>query len=97
MDRLIVQQRLAEGVPVTGVFDGQIDLLVEIFQRRRRAIDALFLELQHLVDEARALITDAIALWHPHIIKEQLRGVRAVHADLVDLLLFNARQYPSAP
>jgi hypothetical protein len=55
-------------------------------QAAGRAPQALLLELQHLEGEAHAFLADAVPLRHAHVVEEQLRGVGAVHADLVDLL-----------
>ena len=51
----------------------------------RRAPQPLLLELHHLVGEAHAFLADAVALRHPHIVEEDLRGVGRAHADLVEL------------
>ena len=45
-----------------------------------------FLELQHLVSEAHALLTDDVGPGHSDILKEDLCRVRAPHAHLVNLL-----------
>ena len=50
-----------------------------------RAPQPLLLELQHLVGEALALLADAVALRHAHIVEEDLRGVGGAHAELVEL------------
>ena len=39
----------------------------------------------HLVDEAVAFLADAVALGHAHAVEENLRGVRGMHAQLVEL------------
>ena len=48
--------------------------------------DPFFLELQHLVGEAHALISDDVGLGHSDILKEDLGRVGAPHAHLVNLL-----------
>ena len=45
-----------------------------------------YLELQHLVDEAHALLAYGVGLGHPHVLEVDDGGVGGVHTDLVDLL-----------
>jgi len=53
-------------------------------QAAGRREQPLLLELQHLVDEARTLLPDAVALRHAHVVEEDLRGVGGTHAELVE-------------
>ena len=53
-------------------------------ETRSCAPQPLLLELHHLVGEALAFLADAIALRHPHLVKENLSGVGRAHAHLVE-------------
>ncbi len=90
MHDLVVEDALAEGLPLARVLDGLVDQPVQAAQRAGGAPQALFLELHHLEGEAQALLADEVTFRHAHVVEEQLRGVAAVHADLVDLLARDA-------
>ena len=47
--------------------------------------ESLFLELQHLVDEALPLLPDDVTLRNTDIVKENLYRVGTPHSHLVDL------------
>jgi hypothetical protein len=81
---LIVKDALAERLAVAGVFDGLVDDGFMRLEAGRGAPQPLLLELHHLVGEALALLADAIALRHPHIVEENLRGIGRAHAHLVE-------------
>ena len=85
MDRLVVEDRLAERLAVAGVFDRLGDDEFMRLEAGRRAPQPLLLELHHLVGKALALLADAVALRHPDIVEEDLRGVGGAHAHLVEL------------
>jgi predicted transcriptional regulator len=46
-------------------------------------MQAFFLKLPHLVDKTTTFVADAIALWNPYLVKEQLRGVRRAHTQFL--------------
>jgi hypothetical protein len=62
-------------VALARVVDGLVDQVVQRAQAGGRAVQALFLELQHLEHEAHALLADQVALRHAHVVEEELRGV----------------------
>ena len=49
-----------------------------------RAPQPLLLELDHLVGKAHAFLADPVALRHPHLVEEDLRGVGRAHPHLVE-------------
>ena len=85
MDDLIVDQRLTEGLALLAVLDGGVDAVLQALDHVGRAEQALFLELQHLHHEARAFVADAVALRYAHVVEEHLGGLRAAHAELVQV------------
>jgi hypothetical protein len=72
---LIVKDALAERLAVAGVFDGLGDDGFVRLEAGRSPPQPLLLELHHLVGESLAFLADAIALRHPHIVEEYLRGI----------------------
>src|SRR5574337_739462 len=84
---LVVEDGLAEGLALAGVLDRLVDRQVQAADPAGRGPQPLLLELHHLEHEAHAFLADQVAPRHAHAVEEQLRGVRRVHPDLVDLLL----------
>src|SRR3984957_15442611 len=70
--RLIVEDAAAEGLALSGVSDRLGNRMLGGFEAGRRRPQALFLELHHLVDEALALVADAVALRNPYALEENL-------------------------
>ena len=83
MHHLIIQHRAAEDLPLAGIFDGVLDGLFHGPQQGDRAPQAFLLKLDHLIGKAFALVADAVALRHPHVIEIDQGGVRGAHAHLV--------------
>ena len=82
---LVVEDRLAKRLALARVVDGPLEHALDRAQGVGRAPQPLFLELQHLVDEAEALLADQVALRHAHVLEEDLGRVRGAHAELVEL------------
>src|SRR5690606_22200193 len=85
MNPLVVQDGATEGLAFPGVVDGHRDGPVRHGAGVQGAPQSLDLELLHLVDEAHALVADAIAYRHAHVIEVQLRRIGRMHAHLADL------------
>ncbi len=90
MHHLIVQHRFAKNLALAGIGDGRVDHPVQAAQRRGGGEQPFFLKLHHLHGEPGAFLPDHVAHRHAHVIKEQLRSVRTIHPDLVDLLLVDS-------
>ena len=85
MDHLVVDQRIAEGFALLAVVDGGADAVLQALDHVGRAEQTLFLELQHLHHKTCAFVADAVALRHAHVVEEHLSGLRAAHAEFVQM------------
>jgi len=85
MHVLVVEHRLAEDLPLPRIGYGVAQNPVQ-HGPLRGGEQPLFLELLHLVGEAHALLADAVALRHAHVVEEQLGGIGRPHAELLELL-----------
>ena len=85
LDRLHVDQRRAEGLALAHIIDGDSNRRLQHRRRLRRSVEAFLLELLHLIGEAAPLLADAVAHRHTHVVEEDLRRVRRVQAELLQL------------
>ncbi len=82
---LEIEHRLAEGFAVLHERDGIVIGLLRRSLGRHGDRKALLRQLAHQIDEALALFAEAVGHRNAHVIEEQLRRVRSVLADLVEI------------
>ncbi len=82
-----LRDRAAEGRALGGVLERAVEALLGAGHAARRADQALALELPHDVVEALALLAQQRVGGHAHVLEGEQRGVRRVHAELLELLL----------
>ena len=82
---LEIEHRLAERLAVLDELDGAIERALRGCLRADRDREALLRQLAHQVDEAFALLAEAVGHRHANVVEEQFGRVGAVHADLVEV------------
>ena len=90
MHDLVVQHRFPKRLALARVVNRLVNQPIQRTQRARCSPQPLFLKLHHLEHETHALLPNQVTAWHAHVVKEQLRGVAGVHADLANFLARDA-------
>src|SRR4029078_10373110 len=79
--------RTAEGVTLVRVLEGSVEAGLRAGDAARGADEPLALELPHDVVEALAHLAEGRRCRHADVLEGEERGVRGVHAELLEALL----------
>ena len=85
MNVLIVEDRLSKRFPLPAVLDRLLYRRLQWDEATHGSRQPLLLKLEHLVDEAHALLADRVGAGHLDVLEVNDSRVRGVHPDLVDL------------
>lgn len=74
VDDLVVDQWLVEGFVFFVIFDGDVDVVFQVFDYVGCVEQLFFLELQYLYYEVGVFCVDVVVLWYVDVIEEYLGG-----------------------
>src|SRR4029077_1543666 len=87
LDRLVLGDRLPEGLPFLRVFDRFLERTLRDAQRARSHIDASDLDRGHVLDEALTLFApEEVRCRNVMVVERDLSRLNALVAELLDVL-----------